>query len=190
MQTKTYAPDDATPFWPGQFLRNGIAALAAVALFCILAAYGMESQDAADPVTTSSVPQPDWLFMAFFQVTRYCQDGLEMPGVFWLPATLLAFLVLLPFLDRAQRRKPCVKWLILGACLAVFVGWGYVTYHTCSTTPLWSCPACHKEGFGEKFAVAPHSLAAFSVRHDNKWLAMHYRYPQFFWMMGGDIPAW
>jgi ubiquinol-cytochrome c reductase cytochrome b subunit len=165
-------------------------ALCAVAALICLAAFGVIRQDMADPVTTSSLPQPDWLFLAFFQVTRYCREGMEMVGVFWLPALLMLGLFLLPFIDRAEGRRKWIRRSFLAAGLVLFVSLSVVTYHTGSTTPLDSCGACHKEGFGEAFATPPRKPAEFSTRYDNNWLALHYRYPQYFWMMDAAVPSW
>ncbi|MDR2161451.1 MAG: cytochrome b N-terminal domain-containing protein [Desulfovibrio sp.] len=175
-------------------LRRCARAAAAVAgtalLLCGLAAFGIQRQDIADPITTSAIPQPDWLFLVFFQVTRYFQSDMEMVGVFWIPALLLAGALLLPLADRGARRKKWLRQAFFPLSLAVFLAVAVVTFHTGSTTPVWSCASCHKKGFGQAFANAPKTVDAFSSRYDNKWLALHYRYPQYFWMMDADVPAW
>ena len=156
-----------------------------------LAAFGIQKQVFADPVTTSPFPQPEWLFYMFFQVTRYFQDNLEMLVVFWLPMTVTLCLFLLPFVDLDRRglriwlkRSIVISGVSLCLTLAVF------THHTGTTTPVGSCQACHKEGFGKSFSRPPETVNDFSRRYDNKWLALHYRYPQYFWMMDADVPAW
>lgn len=174
-------------------LKRCLVAVCTVVLFIFLAAFGILKQDVADPVTTSAFPQPDWLFMVFFQVTRYCQGEMEMLGVFWIPATVVLCLFLLPFIDRtdgAGKRKKWVQWSFLVCGLVLFLSLSFVTYHTGSTTPLDSCAACHKGGFGKAFATPPRNISEFSTRYDNKWLALHYRYPQYFWMMDADVPSW
>lgn len=171
-------------------IRRTLAVLCTLLLLFALAAFGIEELEAADPITTSAIPQPDWLYMLFFQVTRYCQGGMEMLGVFWGPLILLLLLAVLPFIDRSSRRGKAVPYFAAALCLALFVGVSFVTYHTSETTPVNSCPACHKEGFGESFAYAPTKISDFSKRYDNKWLALHYRYPQYFWMMDADVPKW
>ena len=169
-------------------IRRTLAVLCTVLLLCLLAAFGVQKLEIADPITTSVVPQPDWLYMLFFQVTRYCQSDMEMLGVFWGPLALLLGLALLPFIDR--RRRKAFQYAAAALCLLLFAGISFVTYHTSETTPVNSCPACHKEGFGESFAYAPKKTASFSTRYDNRWLALHYRYPQYFWMMDADVPKW
>jgi quinol-cytochrome oxidoreductase complex cytochrome b subunit len=155
-----------------------------------LAAFGMQEHHTADPITVSSIPQPDWLFMLIFQVTRYFQDSMEMVGVFWLPAFVLVGMCVLSRLDRGAARKKWLKRTVGAFGLAVFLALAVVTAHTCSTTPIWSCASCHKSGFGQAMANPPRMLADFSSRYDNKWLALHYRYPQYFWMMDADVPSW
>lgn len=171
-------------------IKRFLAVLGTVLLVVGLAAFGTIKQDIADPITTSNFPQPDWLLQMFFQVTRYCQDGAEMIGVFWIPLGVLLLLVLLPLIDRAANGKNAVKWSALSLGLAILIAWGVLTHHTGSTTPIDSCAACHKAGFGEGFAHAPVRIADFSDRYDNKWLSLHYRYPQYFWMMDADVPKW
>jgi hypothetical protein len=111
-----------------------------------------------------------------------------MIGVFWLPAAVLLCLCLLPCLDRSRNAWPqrfaFLSSLVLCLALAVF------TCHTGSTAPAWSCPACHKETFGKAFSRPPDSVKTFSKRYDNNWLALHSRYPQYFWMMDATVPAW
>ncbi|MDR3177048.1 MAG: cytochrome b N-terminal domain-containing protein [Desulfovibrio sp.] len=177
-------------FFSGRFPRAAAAVAGTTLLLLALAAFGIQKQDFADPVTTSSVPQPDWLYMMFFQVTRYFQEDMEMLGVFWIPALLLLGLCLLPLADRGNARKKRIRWLVFPVSLTVFLAFTVVTYHTCSTTPIWSCASCHKKDFGQSFAAAPRTIDAFSTRHDNKWLALHYRFPQYFWMMDADAPSW
>jgi ubiquinol-cytochrome c reductase cytochrome b subunit len=190
MATQKYNPADAEPFGIRQFVHTAVAASSAVLLLFVLAAFGMQEQEIADPITTSPIPQPDWLFMAFFQVTRYFQNNMEMIGVFWIPAGIFLGMFILPFIDRGTTRKQWFKWSLVPVSLAVFLALTIVTSHTCSTTPIWSCASCHKKSFGKTFAVAPRVLADFSSRHDNKWLALHYRYPQYFWMMDPHVPSW
>jgi hypothetical protein len=113
-----------------------------------------------------------------------------MVGVFWIPVVIVLGMFILPFIDRAGTRKKWLKWSIVSVSLFVFLSLAVVTDHTSSTTPIWSCASCHKPGFGQSFASAPRKLADFSTRYDNKWLALHYRYPQYFWMIDSEVPAW
>jgi quinol-cytochrome oxidoreductase complex cytochrome b subunit len=160
-------------------------------LICLglLAAFGIHKPDFADPITTSPFPQPDWLYLMLFQVTRYFQDNLEMLGVFWLPLTVFLCLCFIPFLDRGGWRA-WFKWSMAVSSLSLCLTLMVFTHHTGTTMPAWSCMACHKEGFGKSFSRPPERVADFSRRYDNKWLAMHYRYPQYFWMMDADVPGW
>jgi quinol-cytochrome oxidoreductase complex cytochrome b subunit len=170
--------------------KSSMAAAGMLLLLGLLAAFGIQKLDAADPITTSPFPQPDWLFFMFFQVTRYLQDNLEMLGVFWIPAAVTLGLFLLPFIDRGEERSILLKWPLILSSLALCLALMIFTYHTGSTTPAWSCPACHKEDFGQAFSRPPETVDKYSKRYDNKWLALHYRYPQYFWMMDADVPGW
>jgi ubiquinol-cytochrome c reductase cytochrome b subunit len=190
METRRRDPAKTDPPPPGRSARAAVAVAGTALLLFFLAAFGIQKQDIADPITMSPLPQPDWLFLMFFQVTRYFQEEGELLGVFWIPALLLAGLALLPLLDGGARRKKWLKRLIFPLSLAVFLIFTVITCHTGSTTPVWSCASCHKKGFGQAFAYAPKTIEAFSTRYDNKWLALHYRYPQYFWMMDAEVPSW
>ncbi|MDR2076785.1 MAG: hypothetical protein LBP61_07660 [Desulfovibrio sp.] len=190
MATNKSLPAGTEPPAPRRFPRAAAAVAGTALALCALAAFGIQRQDVADPITTSPLPQPDWLFLMFFQVTRYFQADREMIGVFWIPAILLAGMLLLPLADRGPRRKKWLRRLLFPFSLAVFLALVTFTYHTGSTTPGWSCASCHKKGFGQAFASAPRTVDAFSTRYDNRWLALHYRYPQYFWMMDADVPGW
>ncbi|SDD57064.1 hypothetical protein [Sporomusa acidovorans] len=183
-------PLKSSPFWPKHAIFHAIAiGVTALVLLC-LSLFGLQKQDPADPVFTSPVPQPDWLFMMLFQVTRYFRDRMEIIGVFWLPVTITVGLILLPFMDWGTTRKLWLKRSIIAVSLSIFLALTVFSFHTCSTTPLWGCNACHKKGFGNTFASAPEKINEFYLIYDNKWLAVHYQYPQYFWMMDADPPAW
>jgi quinol-cytochrome oxidoreductase complex cytochrome b subunit len=190
MSTKKYNPEETQPFGLRQFLYGAAAVAGTTLLLFGLAAFGLQEQEMADPISTSPVPQPDWLFMMFFQVTRYFQGDMEMVGVFWIPVSLVLGMCLLMFIDRGTTRKKWLKWSIFSFSMAVFLTLIVFTYHTCSTTPIWSCASCHKKEFGQTFANAPRTIDAFSSHFSNKWLALHYRYPQYFWMMDAKVPSW
>jgi len=170
-------------------MKNSAAAAALLLLLGLLAVFGIHKQDFADPITTSPYPQPDWLFFVFYQVTRYFQDGREMIGVFWIPMGVIFGLCFLPFMGRGSGQS-VFRWPLFVCGLVLCLTLATFTYRTGSTTPAWSCLACHKEGFGQTFARAPVVVKKFPKRYNNKWLAMHYRYPQYFWMMDADVPAW
>jgi len=165
---------------------NGVAAAGILVGLCLLAIFGVHKPDFADPITTLPYPQPDWLFFLFFQVTRYMQSNLEMIGVFWLPAAVVLGLFLTPLIGRGA----WARWPLFLVSLTLCVGLAVFTCRTGSTTPTWSCPACHKADFGEAFARPPETVKEYAKRYDNKWLALHYRYPQYFWMMDPDVPGW
>jgi ubiquinol-cytochrome c reductase cytochrome b subunit len=190
MAFQKYNPAETEPFGRRHIVHNAAAVICTVLLLFGLAAFGMQEQSTSDPITTSPVPQPDWLFMMFFQVTRYFQDDLEMLGVFWIPAGILLAMLLLLFVDRGSARKKWLKWSLVSFSMAVVLSFAVFTSHTSSTTPIWSCASCHKESFGQAFANAPRKLSDFSSRYDNKWLSLHYRYPQYFWMMDIKVPSW
>jgi hypothetical protein len=190
MATYKYNPADTRPFGFRQLMYGVLVCACTILLLFVLAAFGMQEQEIADPVSTSAIPQPDWLFVMLFQTTRYFQDGLEVVGVFWIPVVLSAGLFLLPYIGRGSTGGKRLQRALIPLCTALFLIFSIVTFHTVDTTPLWSCASCHKKGFGRTFAATPTKIADFSKRYDNKWLALHYRFPQYFWMMDADVPSW
>jgi quinol-cytochrome oxidoreductase complex cytochrome b subunit len=180
---------------PLRAVKAKVFAISAASLLLLLgwlSIFGIFKPNFANPVTTLPYPQPEWLFYMFFQVTRFMQDNLEMIGVFWIPLVATLALFLLPLIAGDGKRATNLKWPIFLCGLIVCLTLVTFTHRTGTTTPDWSCAACHKPGFGQRFESPPFAVAEFSTRYSNEWLALHYRFPQYFWMMdpGQRIPAW
>ena len=180
---------------PVRVVRGKVFIIPAVGLLLLLgwlSIYGIFKPNFANPVTTLPYPQPEWLFYMFFQVTRYMQGSLEMIGVFWIPLIATLALFLLPLIAGEGKRATALKWPIFLCALIVCATLATFTHRTGTTTPAWSCAACHKPGFGQRFETPPFTVTRFSTRYNNNWLALHYRFPQYFWMIdpGQSIPAW
>lgn len=184
---------EVEPFYPKHFRRHLLYALGVIAGMVLLALFGIQSQQETEPVFTSMVPQPDWLFFLIFQATRYLRGGWQdYLATLIIPLLIFLGLFLVPLLDRkgAGRKKLRGAIVILGIVMAL--GVSVLTFHTSSTTPIWGCTACHKEGFGTTFSDAPAEVNKFTFDLDNKWLAVHYQYPQYWWMFNADQdpPRW
>jgi mono/diheme cytochrome c family protein len=73
---------------------------------------------AADPLSTTFTPKPEWNFLFLYQALKYFTGSLEPVGVAGVPAVLVLILVALPFLDHNPQRDPLKRPLALtGAAL-------------------------------------------------------------------------
>ncbi len=135
--TRESPPQKLLPFWPHYVLSEFIAWYVLFGILIALAAFfpaGLEEK--ADPFKTPEHVKPEWYFLAVYQFLKVASIfsflGSEAPrliGIF-LPMLGLLALFLLPFIDRARKRPPSrrpVMILVLLVVLAVFVGltiWG------------------------------------------------------------------
>jgi quinol-cytochrome oxidoreductase complex cytochrome b subunit/cytochrome c553 len=103
-------PDPREPFVPYQLARDAVAGLVLVAALLFLAAnHPAPLEKLADPSDTSYVPRPDWYFLPLFQLLKYFKGPLEPLGTAVLPGLAVAFLALIPWLDRAKERRPAAR---------------------------------------------------------------------------------
>ncbi|MCP3974082.1 MAG: hypothetical protein GY720_06265 [bacterium] len=101
------------PYFPRYALRDAAVGLALVLVLMALSAWaGAPLDERADPLATDYVPRPEWYFFFLFQLLKYFTGDLEVIGIVVIPTLGVAFLVLLPFLDRSRfrhfRRRPLV----------------------------------------------------------------------------------
>jgi len=92
-------------FHPDQLLRD----LAAV-FVCLAFAVGMAVRGHGAPLDAPADPssdyaaRPDWYFLFLFQLLKYFDGPLEVVGTVVLPGLAMAWLTLLPWIDRAEGR--------------------------------------------------------------------------------------
>ena len=108
------------PFWPDQAFKDTMAASAVVIMLITLSVFFPPAfTGAADPLSTTFTPKPEWNFLFLYQALKYFQGPLEPLGVAGVPAVLVLVLVALPFLDRSTERNPLKRPVALtGAALA------------------------------------------------------------------------
>jgi len=117
----TTGPDPREPFFPYQFARDAVVGLLLVlALFWLAARYPAPLERLADPSDTSYTPRPEWYFLPLFQLLKYFKGPLEPVGTAILPGAAVGLLVLLPWIDRAEERRPARRKGILVAGSAGF----------------------------------------------------------------------
>ena len=114
---------EGNPFYPHQVLEDmvGIAVL-----FVILAALSLfvpvHMEALADPTDATYDPRPEWYFMFLFQLLKYFQGPLEVVGTFVIPTLGISLLLLLPFLDRGERKSLRQRPVALSVtCLSVLL---------------------------------------------------------------------
>ncbi len=63
----------------------------------------------ADPSSTDFLPRPEWYFLFLFQLLKYFPGPLEPVAAFLIPLLVVGSIMLLPFLDRSEERRPWRK---------------------------------------------------------------------------------
>jgi len=106
----------ATPFWPDQAARNaamGTLAILIVAIFAI-ARHGAALESPADPAS-SYLARPEWYAVPLYQLRMYFEGPLEIVATMIIPGIATAFVVALPFLDRAPSSRPTDRPRVMAA---------------------------------------------------------------------------
>jgi ubiquinol-cytochrome c reductase cytochrome b subunit len=99
-------PGPSRMFFPYQAARDLTMAMIVGALLASLAWIGAPAlEPPADPTSSNYVPRPEWYFLGLFQLLKYFPGRLEIIGALVIPGLAMAFLVLLPWLDRGSSRE-------------------------------------------------------------------------------------
>ena len=184
-----YAPVLRAPsVMPRQSLRNIFVATAAFAVLAGCAALvraPLESM--ADAGDFGFIPHPEWYFLWLFQLMKLTQGPFEQIGAPVVLMLVIAFLVLLPFLDRIADRHPFRRAWVMAVMGTGLAGITALTWIALRTMPpdkdpnAWSpiaiagqdvatrsgCLKCHGPD-----SVAP-NLARGRVARDNAWIKNH-----------------
>jgi ubiquinol-cytochrome c reductase cytochrome b subunit len=110
-------------FYPRQVWKDLAGALVVVAVMFYLAMreHGAPLDAPADP--SSDYPaRPEWYFLPLFQLLKYFQGPMEIVGTMGVPAIAGAYLVLLPFLDKAKTTALGGRIKYLAPLFAGFAG--------------------------------------------------------------------
>ena len=93
-------------FFPETLVRDAIVALVLVAvIFALAIIFPAMSQPPADPTSTGYNPRPEWYFLFFFQFLKLFPGSLEPVAAAVIPALVLIFLIVIPFVDRNPQRR-------------------------------------------------------------------------------------
>jgi ubiquinol-cytochrome c reductase cytochrome b subunit len=125
--------DRTEPAWPGQVFRNVFAW--SVVLGILVAwtwrEHGVGLEAPADPASTDYPARPEWYFLPLYQMLNEVPPKYEAIATMVIPGGIVAFLALLPLLDRALPRT-----LVRGAAclflLALLGGSGYLMFKAVS----------------------------------------------------------
>jgi mono/diheme cytochrome c family protein len=129
------------PFWPDQAFKDTMTASALVMMLITLSVFFPPAfTGAADPLSTTFTPKPEWNFLFLYQALKYFEGPLEPLGVAGVPALLVLVLAALPFLDRSPERNPLKRPValtgaaLLAALLTALTIAGYVSKPAADTT--------------------------------------------------------
>ncbi|HMK57175.1 MAG TPA: cytochrome b N-terminal domain-containing protein [Dissulfurispiraceae bacterium] len=110
------------PFWPDQVFKDTMTASAIVILLIGLTAFAPPGfTGAADPLSTTFTPKPEWNFLFLYEALKYFEGPLEPLGVAGVPAILVLILVVLPFLDSRPERNPLRRPVAMAAAAALAI---------------------------------------------------------------------
>jgi menaquinol-cytochrome c reductase cytochrome b/c subunit len=93
-------PDDTVFTWPHFLVRHAVVAGATVlVVFALAILFNAPLKDIANPNITPEVAKAPWYFAGLQELLAHMQP--QVAGIL-VPGVVLAFLVLLPFIDRAK----------------------------------------------------------------------------------------
>jgi len=180
------------PFYPYHALKDTLAMAVVFAALIACAVTLRAPLDAvADPTDATYVPRPEWYFLSLFQLLRYFPGPLEPVATQGVPALVVAFLVLLPFLGGSGRRlrdRPIVAavFLVIGLGVTALTVMGLRDTPGHSASEGWNplavagsefvkdarCTTCHRAG------GAASAITTLAMLKDPDWLLSHVRDPQ------------
>ncbi len=147
------------PFWPDQAFKDIIISSTVIMVLIFLSVFfPPDFTGAADPLSSTFTPKPDWDFLFLYQALKYFSGPLEPVGVAGIPAVLVLLFVALPFIDRNPERNPLKRPValaaggLIAATLIMLTIAGYVS------KPATSVPGGAPSG--EKPAVQPPAESA------------------------------
>jgi len=183
-------------FFPHQVFKDAVAVMIVLVVIVGLAAFDYAPPAyVADPTDPSVVPRPEWNFLFLFQIQHYFPGWLEWVGTLVVPALLVGFLLVVPFVDRRSERNPLRRmWVVIGGgAIAVSIviltalgvasdraTWAFATRPVVRTgARLYAeneCASCHKIR-GEGARSGP-DLSFIGQKRDLDWLRTYVRDPE------------
>ena len=123
-------------FWPDSIYKDLLISLAIFIILILLASFlGVPTEPKANPNDTAYIPRPEWYFLFLFQMLKYFPGNLEWLGTTIIPGIAILVLLLLPLLDRNQKRHYSARKLALTVMGVVVAGILGLTVLAAVTTP-------------------------------------------------------
>jgi ubiquinol-cytochrome c reductase cytochrome b subunit len=98
------------PFFPHWVITDTVAGLGLLALLVYLSwANRAPLEFPADPTSSTYVPHPEWYFVFYYQLLKYFPGALEAVATVVIPLFLFGSMILLPFIDTSDERRPWRK---------------------------------------------------------------------------------
>jgi ubiquinol-cytochrome c reductase cytochrome b subunit len=98
------------PFFPHWVITDVVAGLGMLALLVYMSwANRAPLEFPADPTSSSYIPRPEWYFLFYFQLLKYFPGALEPIVTVAIPLFIFGSMVLLPFIDTSEERRPWRK---------------------------------------------------------------------------------
>lgn len=106
------------PFFPNWVIKDVVLGLGLLALLSYLSwAYRAPLEFPADPASNNYVPRPDWYFLFYFQILKYFPGAWEIVATALIPLFIFGSLILLPFFDKSDERRPWRKPVTTGVAI-------------------------------------------------------------------------
>lgn len=105
------------PFFPNRVLVHLSLGLCLLALLTYFSWAEVPFEFPADPTSTDYTPIAKWYFLSLFQLLNYFPGRLEPIGSMLLPGIVIGSMLLLPFLDKSEERRPWHKPVTTGIAL-------------------------------------------------------------------------
>lgn len=110
------------PFFPHWVVVDAMLGLSLLVLLILLSwSRRAPLEFPADPASTDYIPRPEWYFLFFFQMLKYFPGPWEPVAAVLIPSLIIGSMLLLPFLDRGEERRPWRKPLTTGIALFYIV---------------------------------------------------------------------
>jgi menaquinol-cytochrome c reductase cytochrome b/c subunit len=118
------------PFFPYAVAKDSLmACVVLLSIILMSLTFGAELGPKADPTTTTYVPRPEWYFFFLFELLRVIKPAILTPlATIGVPTICIILLILLPFVDRSQERRPERRPIATIAGIFTIVAMGYLTY--------------------------------------------------------------
>ncbi len=185
-------PGPPVMFFPWHVIKDTVMmATVFASLVTVAALVPAHLDEIANPADANYIPRPEWYFLSLFQMLKYFPGPLEPIATMVIPGAIVAFLMLLPFVDhgdgrhpfRAPRRWLTAAVLAIGIGLVVLTGLGVADLPVGKDPDDWgllpiaglqiargegsACARCHVPGG----PAAPLSLTR--ITKDEEWLLSH-----------------